>query len=229
MRSRTDAEPLYARRYVRQRHRALRCYHLWMARKRASLLCALTPIAAGDRVLEIGCDTGVLLRELLRSGASVEGVDLNPEAVQSCDGLNVQVAGAEQLPFPDEHFDCVVASHVIEHVRDHERMLREASRVLRPSGCLVLWYPFELFRGMTVLPELLVAGRPIALARAYHLHRFSPRGLRAPSRRAELVERAWRWCVYGPVPEFMSVYFKKSTAHKSKGPGKPGPSRTTET
>ena len=113
------------------------------------------------------------------------------------------------LPLPSSSADLFYCSHVIEHIPDHEQMLREAARVLRPGGCLVLWYPFELFRGMTVVPELLVAGRPIALARAYHLHRFSPRQLRAPAGRARLVEATWRWCVYGPVPEFMSVYYKK--------------------
>jgi SAM-dependent methyltransferase len=204
-----ENEPLYARRYIDRRHRALDRYHRWMARHRARLIQRHASVGPGDAVLEIGCDTGRLLRTIAASGATVLGVDVNIAALPACAPFDVRVGSAEALPFPDACFDCVVASHVIEHVVDAEQMLREAARVLRPGGALVLWYPYELFRGMTVLPELLADGRPLALARRYHRRRCQPRTLRAPARRAGLEEVLWRWCVYGPVPEFLSIYRKR--------------------
>jgi SAM-dependent methyltransferase len=202
-------EPLYARRYVRRRHCALARYHHWMAHDRARMIQRHAPIGPADRVLEIGCDTGALLRALSASGATLCGVDVNADALPACAPFDVRVGSAEALPFTDEEFECVVASHVIEHVGDAERMLAEAARVLRPGGALVLWYPFELFRGMTVVPELIADGRPLALARRYHRRRCQPRTLRAPARRVALDEVLWRWCIYGPIPEYLSIYRKR--------------------
>jgi SAM-dependent methyltransferase len=58
-------------------------------------------------------------------------------------GLSVPLlaASAERLPWPDVHFDAVVADSVLEHLDDPAPALREWARVLRPGGRLLVWSP----------------------------------------------------------------------------------------
>jgi len=58
-------------------------------------------------------------------------------------GLSVPLlaASADQLPWPDGHFDTIVADSVLEHLDDPHQALKEWARVLRPGGTLVVWSP----------------------------------------------------------------------------------------
>jgi SAM-dependent methyltransferase len=47
------------------------------------------------------------------------------------------------IPYPDDHFDVIFCSHVLEHVQDDERALRELSRVLNPDGWAILMVPIK--------------------------------------------------------------------------------------
>lgn len=57
-------------------------------------------------------------------------------------GVTDVVADAQNLPFSDGTFDCVVATEVAEHVREPLRLIHEAHRVLVPEGLLLLSVPF---------------------------------------------------------------------------------------
>jgi ubiquinone/menaquinone biosynthesis C-methylase UbiE len=47
------------------------------------------------------------------------------------------------IRYPDDHFDVIFCSHVLEHVQDDERALRELSRVLNPAGWAILMVPIK--------------------------------------------------------------------------------------
>lgn len=90
--------------------------------------------------LDIGCGAGFLTNELALRGHQVFGIDLSPsslEVAQSRDltkSVEYQQASAYSLPFPDQSFDAVAAMDLLEHVEDPERVIQEASRVLKPGG-----------------------------------------------------------------------------------------------
>ena len=95
------------------------------------------------RMLDVGCGPGNTLRRLQpwgqTFGAEYSEVGL---AVARRRGLRRLVAAdSVRLPFPAESMDCVLALDVIEHIRDDVAALREAYRVLRPGGVLVLTVP----------------------------------------------------------------------------------------
>lgn len=94
------------------------------------------------RILDLGCGTGGVLAHLGELGNAL-GVDPSPEAAGYCHerGLSVALGSGMDLPFPDETFDAVLALDVIEHVEDDVALLREARRVLRPGGVVVLTVP----------------------------------------------------------------------------------------
>jgi SAM-dependent methyltransferase len=92
------------------------------------------------RVLDVGCGTGGNLSLLTERGA-VTGLDPWRPALLFCsaDKLSGLVQGeAEALPFKDGAFDLVTMLGVIEHVTDDMTMLREASRVCRSGGKMLL-------------------------------------------------------------------------------------------
>lgn len=99
----------------------------------------------GD-ILDAGMGPGRLVAALDRAGWRVSGVDATAEMVEiararvSAARDRFAVAPIEALPFPDEAFDAVVATGVLEYA-DPARALRELSRVLRPGGLSVISYP----------------------------------------------------------------------------------------
>jgi ubiquinone/menaquinone biosynthesis C-methylase UbiE len=106
--------------------------------------------APGYRVLELGCGVGAQLELLCERFPDVHftGIDRNPEQVAcACEMLrshteacrvDVALGDATNLPFADAHFDAVLTIWVLEHVPEPEGILREALRVLKPGGKLIL-------------------------------------------------------------------------------------------
>lgn len=101
---------------------------------------------AGKRVLEIGFGPGYDTLKFLQAGATYTGIDITPENVERTKqhlkffghDPDVQQGDAENLPFPDASFDVVYSNGVLHHVPDMERAFREAWRVLKPGGELIV-------------------------------------------------------------------------------------------
>lgn len=97
------------------------------------------------RLLDIGCGYNNLVR---RYGNGV-GVDIYPWP-----GVDILVAREPRLPFPDGAFDTVAIIAALNHITDREAMLKEAGRVLRDDGRLILtmigpltgWFAHIIFR-----------------------------------------------------------------------------------
>ena len=85
----------------------------------------------GARVLDFGCGSRPYEPWFAAAGALYHGADIEGQA-------EVRVADSGQLEAPDAQFDIVASFQVIEHVWDVGRYLREARRVLRDDGRLLL-------------------------------------------------------------------------------------------
>jgi SAM-dependent methyltransferase len=97
--------------------------------------------SARDRILEIGVGTGVVALPLRRGGREVVGVDLAPAMLRRAReriGSRVVVGDACRLPFQDGSFADVYAVWLLHLVADQAALFREAARVLRPGGRLLV-------------------------------------------------------------------------------------------
>lgn len=98
----------------------------------------------GKQVLDAGCGTGWFSRELVRRGAIVTALDVGPELLaevkKKCHCKTV-VGDLEALDFPNENFDIVVSSEVIEHLKHPMTGVKELMRVLKQHGILALTTP----------------------------------------------------------------------------------------
>lgn len=123
-------------------------------------------------VLDAGCGSGYGAARLAEAGARhVDAIDISAKAIEFSrhhfgrPHLEFAVASIESLPFPHDRFDLVYTSNTLEHVADVRAFLREAHRVLKPSGTLLVAVP----------PIAGDAGLYINLINRYHLNIWSPR------------------------------------------------------
>jgi SAM-dependent methyltransferase len=92
----------------------------------------LAPAGEDQAVLDVGCGVKPYLPYFAPVAAEYVGLDVEP-------GPHVDVVSpAETLPFEDERFHAVLSTQTLEHVADPARVVREAHRVMKPGGVLVL-------------------------------------------------------------------------------------------
>jgi arsenite methyltransferase len=107
---------------------------------------SLGRLAAGERVLDLGCGAGtdsLVAAQMVGSSGSVVGIDMTPamlaKARRAAAELGVTNADfvegeVESLPFPDDSFDVVISNGVIDLVPDKDAVYSEIYRVLAPGG-----------------------------------------------------------------------------------------------
>lgn len=118
-------------------------------------------LGAARVVLDIGCGTGEFGR-YAPSGVEVHGVDIDAGAVElALRHEKAQWWNLEEgrLPYPDEHFDGILAKDVLEHLPNPAEIVQEMFRILRPGGVAVasvvqarsrrVWADYTHVRGFT--------------------------------------------------------------------------------
>lgn len=98
----------------------------------------------GDAILDIGCGSGSILRNLAEHGyTDLSGMELSDYAVQRlrASGINMWHGSIPNLSIPDARFDVVIASQVLEHVIRRGRFVREIARILKPGGRALIFVP----------------------------------------------------------------------------------------
>jgi SAM-dependent methyltransferase len=106
-------------------------------------------LAAGKRVLDLGCGTGYGTAELANCATEAMGVDIAAEAIDYASAHYpaahfIKVSAAE-LPFPNAAFDLVTSFELIEHLSDYRTLLGQARRVLHPAGLFIVSTPNKLY------------------------------------------------------------------------------------
>lgn len=157
----------------------------------ADLMHAAMPkLGVGKRALDIGCQGGHQIALLTNFYEELIGVDIADYSEMWRDFpsviFKIHDIDSEQLPYPENHFDLVLATNVLEHVFDVFGFLDEAHRVLRPGGILLISVPnishfrriWDLIQGR--VPRTGARERPFLRESGWdgqHLHYFTPKEL----------------------------------------------------
>lgn len=105
----------------------------------------------GDRVLDLGVGTGMTLDRYPRD-LQVVGIDLSPGMLAKAqkkvdelglDHVELHLGNALETPFADHSFDHVVISHTISVVSEPNKLLREAKRLVKPDGRIIVLNHFR--------------------------------------------------------------------------------------
>lgn len=133
----------------------------------------------GGSLLDVGPCTGTFLTQAREAGFVVHGVEINASAARYCRerGLDVRTGVLASDSYPSGSFDLVVMGDVLEHVPDPLQTLRDAARVLRAGGHVVISTPnieSAAARLLQVKPE-------------EHLYYFAAATLEAVLRKAGLM------------------------------------------
>ena len=124
--------------------------HMYDTRRRVEIVFdqLLPGICKGKKLLDAGCGTGWFSQRACEEGADVTSLDVGPrllgETAKKCDSTRV-VGSVCELPFPDDTFDLVVSSEVIEHTPDPKKAVEELIRVAKPGGKIVITVPHRVW------------------------------------------------------------------------------------
>lgn len=117
---------------------------------RLARVVSMSKVQEGERVLDVGTGTGVLLSHILRmigSHGSIVAVDISSEMITAArakdfpENVEFLQSDIQETGLPDNSFDRVICNAAFPHFTDKTRALSEMIRVLRPSGTLVISHP----------------------------------------------------------------------------------------
>jgi ubiquinone/menaquinone biosynthesis C-methylase UbiE len=107
-------------------------------------------LAAGDRVIDVGCGIGGATRYIAAAvGCRVTGIDLTLEYIAAArelarrtgldDRIEYRVGSALEMPFEDRAFDAAITLHVAMNIKDRAGLYREIARVLRAGAVFCVY------------------------------------------------------------------------------------------
>lgn len=96
----------------------------------------------GKKILDVGCGTGRIVRDLIDSGGEVTALDISSEMLKLCEKrfprIECVVGDVEDMPFEDGTFDVCVSMFLIVHLRDLQQAFDEVYRVMKDGGMFIL-------------------------------------------------------------------------------------------
>ena len=150
------------------------------------------PLNRDARVLEIGSGTGYILEKICRQYPNSLGLEVVGSSYQFIDPRIILYDGYV-IPSPENSFDVVFTSNVLEHVTDIGAFVEEIARVLKPGGIAIHIIPSPTWRLLTSVFHYFAVGK-IALSLGKSSARVSVKAQARRRSKADLV----KYMLYAP-------------------------------
>lgn len=124
--------------------------HWWFQSRRKYLIELLKKVPKNSKILDIGCSSGIFLKDLEKSGFDINnlyGVDISKEAIANCrtNGIpNAFVMDGQNITL-NEQFDIIVASDCLEHLKDDTAAIKNWKSLLKENGKMFVFVPAFMF------------------------------------------------------------------------------------
>lgn len=124
--------------------------HFWFKARRDFIKRLLSKSDKRSVILDIGCASGILIKELIEDGFDanlIHGIDISQTAIERSKTLGLtqtQVMDAQQIKFGHK-FDILIASDCLEHIKEDNKALNHWSSLLKPNGILLVFVPAYRF------------------------------------------------------------------------------------
>ncbi|HQW68805.1 MAG TPA: class I SAM-dependent methyltransferase [Flavobacterium sp.] len=120
--------------------------HWWFKSRRKYLLDLLNDAPKNSKILDIGCSSGVFLKDLEDIGFASQnlyGIDISQKAILNCksNGLNNTFVMDAQNISIDEKFDIIIASDCLEHLENDSKALKNWNNLLNIGGKMYVFVP----------------------------------------------------------------------------------------
>jgi 2-polyprenyl-3-methyl-5-hydroxy-6-metoxy-1,4-benzoquinol methylase len=101
---------------------------------------------SSGKILDVGCGGGIFVKALSKQGFELTGLEVSSRLLTKIDRerLEFELVNADAgdgLPFKDESFDVVLASDVLEHIRENRNTVREIARLLKKNAAAIITVP----------------------------------------------------------------------------------------
>ncbi|HZX33786.1 MAG TPA: class I SAM-dependent methyltransferase [archaeon] len=145
-----------------------------------------------EKIIDVGCGSGTFSRALAKKypEAEITGVDVSERAIsfaarkareENIGNLGFISASISAIPVKSGSFDVAVVSHLIEHVENPERDLKEINRILKHGGALILTTPnyLSLWPLAEMVFDRTMAEKNYSLGEQ-HISRFTASSIKKP-------------------------------------------------
>lgn len=120
--------------------------HWWFKSRRKYLLDLVKNAPKNSKILDIGCSSGIFLKDLEALGFKLEnlyGIDISDSAIENCKANGIQnsfVMDAQNITLT-ESFDIIIASDCLEHLEDDKKALKNWKSLLKIGGTMYVFVP----------------------------------------------------------------------------------------
>ena len=124
----------------------LETHHWWFKSRRKYILDYISKAPKNSKILDIGCSSGILIKELVNKGFAIEnlfGIDISAEAIANCKSngiLNSFVMDAQNIVL-QEQFDIIISSDCLEHLKDETKAINNWQSLLKSGGTMIVFVP----------------------------------------------------------------------------------------
>lgn len=130
--------------WYNERHRTLK-ENAWRPYEAYPIFLDYLNVKSGNKLLDVGCGVGYLLKAAEQRGLQTYGVDISDEAIKITNNISrnsvVSVNNGECLKFENETFDYVTCIGALEHFLDMPKALQEIKRVSKKDATILIVVP----------------------------------------------------------------------------------------